>query len=100
MTYLKQVEQLSDKALALTEVDKEKRAFLLVAIDDPKKEVETNTMVATAGTRENVQALLEVLLGVDELVPLIQKVLLNILEREQERNFDINDLLKELKNEN
>ena len=100
MTYLEQVEQLTDKLLALTEVDTEKRAFLIVAIDDPKKEVETNTMVATAGTRENVQALLEVLLGVDELVPLIQKVLLNILEREQERNFDINDLLKELKNEN
>ena len=100
MTYLEHVEQLSDKLLALTEVDKEKRAFLLVAIDDPKEAVEINAMTATAGSRENVQALLEVLLGVDELVPLIQRVLLNILAREQERNFDINELLKELKNEN
>ena len=99
MTYLEQIEQLSGKLLALTEVDKEKRAFLLVAIDDPKEAVKTNTMTATAGLRENVQALLEVLLGVDELVPLIQRVLLNILAREQE-TFSINELLKELKNEN
>lgn len=100
MSYLKQVEQLADRAMALTEVDAEKRAFLLVVIDDPEEEVEANTMVATAGSRENVQVLLEALLGVDELVPLVEKALLNIIARERERNFDINDLLKILKNEN
>ena len=99
MTYLKQVEQLADRALTLTEVDPQKRAFILVVADDSKEEVEANTIAVTAGARENVQALLEVLLGVDELVPLIQNVLLNILAREQE-TFNINELLKELKNEN
>lgn len=100
MTYLKQVEQLSGRVLALTEVDVEKRAFILVAIDDPEEEVEANTMMVTAGSRENVQVLIEALLGVDELAPLVQKAMLNIIAREQERNFDIDDLLKILKNEN
>lgn len=90
MTYLKQVEQLSDKALALTKVDTQKRAFLFVAINDSKEEVEANTMVATAGTQENVQALLEALLGADELKPLVQRAMLNTIAREQERNFDNN----------
>ena len=100
MTHLKQVEQLSDRVTALTEVDAEKRAFLLVVIDDPEEEVEANTMVVTTGTRENVQVLLETLLEMDELAPLVRKAMLNIIAREQERNFDINDLLKILKNEN
>ena len=100
MTYLKQVEQLADRALTLTKADTEKRAFILVAIDDPKEKVEVNTLVATVGSRETVQVLLEALLEMDELAPLIHKAILNIIAREQERNLDINDLLKILKNEN
>ena len=98
--YLKQVEQLSDKARVLTEIDIEKRAYILVAVDDPEEEVEANALVVTSGTRENVQILLEILLEMDELAPLVQRAMLNIIAREQERNFDISELLKILKNEN
>ena len=99
MSYLKQVEQLSDRALALTKVDTEKRAFILVAIDDPEEETKNNVLMASAGTRENVQALIEVLLQTDELVPLIQKAIIEVVSRQKEK-ININDLLKELKNEN
>lgn len=99
MTYLEQVEQLSDKLLALTEADTEKRAFLLVALDDPEEETKNNVLTTSAGTRENVQALIEVLLQTDELVPLIQKAIIEVVSRQKEK-ININDLLKELKNEN
>ena len=93
MSYLKQAEKVADALIDGAEKDQDNRGFLLVAMDDAGKG--DNTLLVTAGTGYTVEGLIEALLEDLDLSEHVTNALITVLENK--RQYDMDDLLKELK---
>lgn len=93
MGYLKAVERVAVELGQLAEKDPTNRGYILLAIDGP--EGKNNLVVAAAGTREVLEALIEALLINPDLSEEVVGALLKVEGRSKE--FSLEDILKELK---